>query len=142
LESQGSLLHRVAGAEPGRYIVATGLGTISRHGMFSDLHRERLHEQPGLYEKLEGERAKQEKIMHSTGRPDEYLWLLTIDEGASVCAATLEGSALRDPFRHWEYTDSPWELFGLVRRSYEGVPWVAPLHLYVEFERLTIAPGR
>ena len=51
--------------------------------MLDDLHRERLHKHPGLYEELEDERAKQENIMHMTGgNPEESLWLLTIDEGA------------------------------------------------------------
>jgi hypothetical protein len=132
LESQGSL-HGLNGAKPGRYVISSGVGAISRHKMLDDLHRERLHKHPGLYEKLEAERAKQENIMHMTGKPEESLWLLTIDEGASVCAATLEGAALRDPFRHWVYADSSWELFGLVRRIHETrVPWLAPLHLYVK----------
>jgi lactam utilization protein B len=132
LESQRSL-HGLDEAEPGRYIITSGVGAISRPDMLEDLHRERLHEHPDLYEKLEAERAKQEKIMHMTGKPEKSLWLLTIDEGASVCAATLEGTALRDPFRNWAYADSPWEFFGLVRRIHEtGVPWLAPLHLYVK----------
>jgi hypothetical protein len=71
--------------------------------------------------------------MHMTGKPEGSLWLLTIDEGTSVCAATLEGTTLRDPFRHWASADLPWEFFGLVRRIHEtGVPWLAPLHLYVK----------
>jgi len=132
LDSNGSL-HGIDDARPGRYIVASGVGAISRHGMLHDLHRERLHAHPGLYEELGVERAKQERVMHMTGKPEELLWLLTIDESDSVCAATLEGSALRDPFRHWAYADSRWELFGLVRRIHEtGVPWLAPLHLYVK----------
>jgi hypothetical protein len=132
LESKVSL-HGLDDARPGRYIMASGVGAISRHDMLNDLHGERLHEHPDLYEELEAERAKQEKLMHRTGKPEEALWLLTIDEGASVCAATLEGSALRDPFRHWVCADSPWEFFGLVRRIHEtGVPWLAPLHLYVK----------
>ena len=132
LGAQGSL-HHLDDAEPGLYVMSSGVGAISRRGMLDDLHQKRLHSHPGLYEKLEAERAKQEKIMHMTGKPDESLWLLTIDEGTSVCAATLEGTALRDPFRHWVYADSPWEFFGLVRLFHEtGVPWLAPLHLYVK----------
>jgi hypothetical protein len=127
-----SLLHDLDAAEPGRYIVASGVGAISRRGMLDSLHRERLHKHPGLYEKLETERASVEKIMHMTGKPEGSLWLLTIDEGTSVCAATLEGTMLRDPFRHWADADIPWEFFGLVRRIQTGVPWLAPLHLYVK----------
>jgi hypothetical protein len=133
LESQGSL-HRLDDATPGDYIISSGVGAISRHEMLDDLHRERLQDHPGLYEQLEAERAQQEHIMLITGGPNELLWLLTIDEGALVCAATLEGSSLRDPFRHWAYADSPWELFALCRRFHEsGVPWLAPLHLRVKF---------
>jgi hypothetical protein len=133
LESQG-LLDGLDDAGSGRYIISSGIGAISRQGMLDDLHRERLREHPGLYEQLEAERAKQEHIMQMTGGPEEEtLWLLTIDEGASVCAATLEKSSLRDPFRHWAYADSPWELFALFRRRHEtGVPWLAPLHLRVK----------
>jgi hypothetical protein len=144
LKSQGSL-HGLDDAKPGRYILATGIGAISRRDMLDDLHRERLHEHPGLYETLEAHRAKQEKIMHMTGKPEGSLWLLTIDERTSderisdertsVCAATLEGAALRDPFRHWAYAESHWEFFGLVRRFHEGIPWLAPLHLYVKLEQ-------
>jgi hypothetical protein len=133
LESQGSL-HGLDDVAPGHYIISSGVGAISRYKMLDDLHRERLQDHPGLYEQLEAERAQQENIMLMTGGPNELLWLLTIDEGASVCAATLEGSSLRDPFRHWAYADSPWELFALCRRSHEsGVPWLAPLHLRVKF---------
>jgi lactam utilization protein B len=132
LESQGSL-HGPDDARPGRYVMTSGVGAISRLRMLDGLHRERLHDHPGLYEKLEAERAKQEEIMHMTGRPEKSLWLLTIAEGTSICAATLEDTSLRDPFRHWAYADSPWEFFGLVRRIHEtGVPWLAPLHLYVK----------
>jgi hypothetical protein len=137
LEKQRSL-HGLKDAQPGHYVLLSGVGAISRAGMLDGLHRKRLNKHPGLYEELEAERANQEKIMHMTGgNKKEYLWLLTVDEGSgddnSVCAAMLEGAALRDPFRHWAYADSPWEFFGLVRRIYEGkVPWLAPLHLYVK----------
>jgi hypothetical protein len=133
LQSEGSL-HDLDDAEPGRYIVASGIGAISRYDMLDSLHRERLNKHPGLYEKLEAERASVEKIMHVTGKPEGSLWLLTIDEGPLVCAATLEGTTLRDPFRHWASVDVPWEFFGLVRRIHHetGVPWLAPLHLYVK----------
>jgi hypothetical protein len=139
LDSQDSL-YKLKDAQPGRYVLSSGIGSISRAGMLDDLHRERLNKHPGLYDALEAERAKQERIMHVTGgNKKEYLWLLTIDEGAgddnSVCAATLEGATLRDPFRHWAYADSPWEFLGIVRRIYERkVAWLAPLHLYVKLE--------
>jgi hypothetical protein len=136
-------LRSVGCAQPGDYVVSSGVGTISRAGMLSDLHRKRLHGHSGLYEKLEAERAGQERIMHMTGgRRREHLWLLTIDEynegNRAICAATIEGSALRDPFRHWVYAESTWEFFGLVRRIHEtGIPWLAPLHLYVKLNSST-----
>ena len=49
------------GTKPGRYVVFSGTGMISRPGMFEDLHRERLQGFSDLYEKLEAERAMQEK---------------------------------------------------------------------------------
>lgn len=131
-------LRGIKDARPGDYIVSSGVGVISRSGTLDVLHQERLRRHPGLYEILEAERAKQENIIYMTGgRRREYLWLLTIDEGNDedppVCAATIEGTTLRDPFRHWVYSDSPWEFFGLVRRIHKTkVPWVAPLHLYVK----------
>jgi hypothetical protein len=94
LESQGSL-HGLNDAKPGRYIIFSGTGVISRPGMFDNLHRERLHEYPNLYDRLEAERAMQEKDVVETNGPCESLWLLTINDGASVCAATLMGNLLR-----------------------------------------------
>jgi hypothetical protein len=136
LQSQG-LLHGLDDPEPGRYVVFSGAGKVSRLGMFDDLHREHLQEhRPGLYEQLEAERAMQEKDMRETDGPDdELLWLLTINKGASVCAATLMSNLLRPPFRHWERVDSPWEIFGLCRRIHEEtrVPWLAPLYLCAKF---------
>lgn len=140
-------LHSIKGAQPGDYVLSSGVGAISRAGMLDDLHRERLRKHRGLYEKLEAERADQERIMHMTGgRRREYLWLLTIDEGndenPTICAATIEGTALRDPFRHWVYAESTWEFFGLVRRIHETkIPWLAPLHLYVKLNGSAASHG-
>ena len=107
---------------------------VSRPGMFDDLHRERLREHPDLYEKLEAQRALHEKDLRETDGPEESLWLLTINEGDSVCAATIIGSSLRHPFRHWVRADSPWEFFALCRRIHEtGVPYLAPLYLCAKF---------
>jgi hypothetical protein len=121
-------------AEPGRYVIFSGTGMVSRAAMFNDLHRERLQEHPDLYMRLEDERAKEEKEMLATDGPKENLWLLTISKGSSVCAATLLGNLLRPPFRHWVHADSHWEIFGLCRRIHEtGVPWLAPLYLCAKF---------
>jgi hypothetical protein len=86
--------------------------------------------------------------MHMTGgRRRESLWLLTIDEdndnNPTICAATIEGTALRDPFRHWVYAESTGEFFGLVRRIHETkIPWLAPLHLYVKLNKSTASHDR
>ncbi len=134
LQSQGSL-HGLDDTEPGRYIIFSGTGMISRPGMFDNLHRERLQKFPVLYEKLEAERAMQEREMRETDGPRECLWLLTLNNGDSVCAATLMGILLRPPFRHWAHVDSPWEVIGLCRRIHEEtkVPWLAPLYLCAKF---------
>jgi hypothetical protein len=134
--SSQNLLHGVDDLKSGRYIIFSGAGTISRPGMFDNLHRERLHQYPDLYERLEAERAMQEKEMQETDGPCESLWLLTINEGVWVCAATLMGSLLRPPFRHWIHVDSPWGIFGLCRRIHDEteVPWLAPLYLSAKFE--------
>lgn len=129
------LLCALDNAKPGSYIIFSGIGVISRPGMFEDLHRERLSEHPDLYERLEAERARQEKDLLETDGPKEPLWLLTINRGASVCAATLRQSLLRPPFRHWIHADTHWEILGLCRRVHEGtkVPWLAPLYLCAKF---------
>jgi hypothetical protein len=134
LQSQTSL-HGLDDAKSGRYVIFSGAGMVSRPGMFDNLHREYLRERPGLYEQLEAERAMQEKDMQETDGPKESLWLLTVNKGVSVCAATLMGNLLRPPFRHWVRVDSPWEIFGLCRRVHEetGVPWLAPLYLCAKF---------
>lgn len=122
-------------AKPGRYLVFSEAGAISRPRMFDDLHREHLQAYPELYERLEAERAAEENDLRSTNGPDEDLWLLTVSRGPLVCAATLMDSMLRPPFRHWVSASSDWEIFGLCRRFYEDtqVPWLAPLHLRAKF---------
>jgi hypothetical protein len=129
------LLHSFDDIGTGCYIIFSGSGMISRPGMFENLHRDRLKKFPDLYEKLEAERAMQEREMRETDGPKEHLWLLTINNGVSVCAATLMSSSLRPPFRHWTRVDSPWEVIGLCRRIHEEtkVPWLAPLYLCAKF---------
>jgi hypothetical protein len=129
------LLHSLDDIGTGCYIIFSGSGMISRPGMFENLHRERLQKFPGIYEKLEAERAMQEREMLETDGPRELLWLLTINDGDSVCAATLMGSLLRPPFRHWVRVDSSWEVIGLCRRIHgeTKVPWLAPLYLCAKF---------
>lgn len=136
LESEG-LLYGIDGAEPGRYISFVGTGLVSRPGIFEDLHREGLQEHPGLYEVLETERAKQEGIVRMTESPEKSLWLLTISEGSSVCAAILDNRWLKPVFSHWMnpgYAISRWEIFALCRRLHEtGVPMLATLYVGVKW---------
>jgi hypothetical protein len=136
LESQG-LLYGLDGAQPGRYITFVGTGLVSRPNMFEDLHRAGLQGHPGLYEKLEAERAKQESIVRMTQGPEKSLWLLTVSEGVSVCAAVLDDSWLRPVFSHWmnpSYAVSRWEIFALCRLLYEtGVPMLATLYVGVKW---------
>jgi hypothetical protein len=136
LQAQDGPLNRLNDTRPGSYVIFSGTGMISRPGMFDTLHQERLQAHPGLYEKLEAERAMQERDIRETDGPRESLWLLTINDGPAVCAATLMGSLLRPPFRHWVRVDSPWEIIGLCRQIQEetGVPWLAPLYLCAKFD--------
>jgi hypothetical protein len=135
LQSKDSL-NGFDGAKPGRYIIFSGTGMISRPGMFDNLHRERLQERPDLHEKLEAKRAMHERDIRETDGPRESLWLLTINNGASVCAAILRSSLLKPPFRHWARVDFPWEVMGLCREIHKetGVPWLAPLYLCAKFD--------
>jgi hypothetical protein len=135
LQSRDSL-NGPDGTKPGSYVVFSGTGMVSRPGMFEDLHRARLQGFPELYDKLEAERAMQEKDIQETDGPSEPLWLLTINNGTSVCAATLMGSLLRPPFRHWARVESPWEIIGLCRQIHKEtkVPWLAPLYLCARFD--------
>lgn len=136
LESQG-FLHGIDDAEPGRYLSSIGVGRISRPKMFEDVHRDTLQEHRGLYDKLEAERAKQESIVRMTEGAEKSLWLLTVGDRASVCAAILDNSWLRPVFSHWmnpDYAVSRWEVFGLCRRLHEtGVPMLATLHVGVKW---------
>jgi hypothetical protein len=138
LESQ-QRLYGPDDAEPGRYISFTGTGLVSRPGIFDGEHREGLQQYPGLYDALEGERAKQESVAQMVEGPEMFLWLLTVSEGASMCAAFLDKRLLRPVFSHWMnpgYGASRWETFGLCRRVHEtGVPMLAMLYLGVKWVR-------
>jgi hypothetical protein len=138
LESQGRL-HGPDDSVPGRHISFLGSGLVSRPGMFDDEHREGLRKHLGLYDALEAERAKQESVMRMIEGPEVFLWLLTVSEGASVCAAFLDKRLLRPVFSHWlspGYGTSRWEIFGLCRQVHAtGVPMVATLYLGVKWVR-------
>lgn len=128
------LLCRLDDAVPGRYISFAGTGIISRPGVFDDMHEEALRDHPGLYEALESERSTIESISRLTEGPESYLWLLTVSEGSSVCATTLDNRWLRPAFRHWVKADHRWEIFGLFRRlQAPGVPLLATLHVRIKW---------
>ncbi len=131
LESQEALCG-LDDAAPGHYIRFAGAGSISRPGMFDDMHQERLreHPDPDLYKALEAERATEENILRMTEGQDRPQWLLTVSEGPSVCASIIDSRALKSALRHWMSDDSPWEIFALfIRRHKTGVPLLAALHV-------------
>lgn len=136
LEKEG-LLHDLDHAEPGRYIRFAGRGFVSRPGLYDDQHRQILDRQrPGLYEELEVERATKESVSQITEGPNSYLWLLTINDGASTCAATLDNRWLRPAFRHWVGADSAWEVFGLFRQKHKtGIPELAAIYVAMKWLR-------
>ena len=142
LESKGSL-YGLNDARPGRYTLFSGAGFMSNREISGDFHQRRL---PGLYKALEAERAEQEGILRMTTQGSRPLWLLTITDGASVCASTLDGSWVRPAIRHFREADHPWEIFALFHRSDErGVAWLSALHVGVKYSpdpRFHLEPGR
>jgi hypothetical protein len=56
--------------------------------MLDARHREALRERPGLYEALETERAMQETLLQMM-QGHAIMWLLTMDDGSSVCPLSL-----------------------------------------------------
>lgn len=129
LESR-NLLHGINDAGRERYIAFSGTGMVSRpDGRLDAHHRKLLEEYPGLYEALEAYRAERESILRLTA-PDskERVWLLTINQGDSVCASPLDGRWLRPGIGHW--IGAQWEIFGLFRQFHEtGVPLLAAIHV-------------
>jgi hypothetical protein len=135
LESQG-LLSGPDGAAPGCYISFAGKAAISRPGVLDDLQQKRLKEHPGLYEALEAERATVEHISRMTEGPESNIWLLTISEGPSVCAAAFDQRWLRPAWRYWGANSVlPWRSSRLLWRLHEtGVPLLAPLHVSIKWQ--------
>jgi hypothetical protein len=136
LESQG-LLYGITEAKPGLYVSFVGTGQVSRPDMFDDLHRDTLREHRGLYDALGAERAKQESIVRMTENSEKSLWLLTVSDGVSICAAVLDSKWLRPVFSHWmnpDYAVSRWEVFALCRRIHQTrVPMLATLYVGVKW---------
>jgi hypothetical protein len=89
----------------------------------------------GWFDAAAGSRRRALEIPRSairSARREEVLQRYRYRGLPGCLAATLEGTALRDPFRHWAYVNSPWEFLGIVRRVYgTNVELLAPLHLYV-----------
>ena len=144
-----NLLTGISHAKVGSYVTFSGIALIS-HPLypFSYMHREVLHAYPGLYEALEEERAKKEDLWRMLGTSDQNIWILTVMEGTSLCAAFLDQHWITHDAIHWlsnklgarrmaildgqtAYPDFPsCEIFALLREFHEtGVPMLATLHL-------------
>ena len=72
-----------------------------------------------------------------TEDPEKSCWLLTVSQGASVCAAILDQRWLRPVFGHWMnpgYAVSRWEVFGICRLLHEtGIPMLATMYVGVNW---------
>jgi len=135
LRSQGAL-YDLQSVAPGRYTDFAGTGFVSRPGMLDDRHREALQGRPGLYEALEAERTMQETLLRIMRGQEAIMWLLTVDDGASVCAAVLDNRWLSSGAPSWiaADTESRWEVFALFRRRHENrVPLLAVLHVKLKW---------
>jgi hypothetical protein len=133
LGSQG-LLYGFDDAGPGRYISFAGVAYLSRPGMLDDKHRAGLADHPGLYDALEAERGAQESMLRMIERQDASMWLLTIGNADSICAAVLDNRWLRPSAPSWMDYDCTWELFAMFRRQHEtGIPLFAALHVMVKW---------
>jgi hypothetical protein len=133
LQSQGAL-HSLDQAGPGRYVSFAGAGFFSRPGMLDGEHRARLIKYPGLYDALEAERHTQESILQMMEGQDSTMWLVTVADGVSVCAAVLDRRWLSPSIPSWVSADNRWEIFAMFRRRHEiGVPLLATLHITVKW---------
>jgi hypothetical protein len=132
LDQQGAV-HGLDGAVPGNYVDFAGQGAISRPGMLDAGHQAALRDQPGLYAALEAERAAQENVLRMMEGQAAAMWLMTVSDGASMCAAVLNDSWLSPSSSSW-LTGFHWRIFAMLRRVHEtGVPLLAALHLSVKW---------
>jgi len=132
LEKHGAV-HALDGAAPGNYIDFAGIGAISRPGMLDAGHQAALRERPGLYAALEAERAAQENVLRMMEGQAAAMWLLTIGDGTSLCAAVLNDCWLSPSSSSW-LTGCRWRIFAMFRRVHEtGIPLLAALHLSVQW---------
>ena len=140
LESQG-VLHSLDEAGSGHYISFAGAGFMSRPGMLEDDHRARLDERRGLYDALEAERGTQESILRMMEGQDSTMWLLTVADSVSICAAVLDNRWLNPGIPSWVGADYRWEIFARFRHRHEtGVPLLAALHVTVKWLTLFTFP--
>jgi hypothetical protein len=134
LKSAGSLFG-LAEAKPGSFVSHTGTAIISRPTLFDDLQREALAGHPGLYDRLETERAERDKIIAITHPPGRAHWLLTVIQDAMVSAAVLDNSWLSLVWPDWIGRGERHEVFGICRESRGlGVPLLATCHLGVHWD--------
>jgi hypothetical protein len=132
LDMHGAV-HALAEAVPGSYVDFAGQGAISRPGMLDAGHQAALRERPGLYAALEAERAAQENVLRMMEGQAAAMWLLTIGDGASLCAAVLNDNWLSRSSSSW-LTGCRWRIFAMFRRVHEtGIPLLAALHVSVQW---------
>jgi hypothetical protein len=126
-------VHSLDGAVPGNYVDFVGVGAISRPGMLDAGHRATLRDRPGLYAALEAERAAQENVLRMMEGQAAAMWLLTVGDGASLCAAVLNDCWLSRSSSSW-LTGCRWRVFAMLRRLHEtGIPLLAALHVSVQW---------
>lgn len=133
LEREG-LLRDPRHAEPGQYVRFIGSGFVSRPGLYDDQHVQILG--GSLYQELEAERVTKESVSQIIEGPNSYLWLLTIDDRTSMCAATLDNRWLRPAFRHWVGAESAWEVLGIFGQCHKtGIPLLAVIYVGMKWPR-------
>jgi len=102
--------------------------------MLDDKHRAGLGDHPGLYGALEAERAAQEGVLQMIEGQDAAMWLLTVGNVDSICAAVLDNRWLSPSSMSWMHADCTWDLFALFRRQHEtGIPLFAAIHVTVKW---------
>ena len=111
-------VHALDDAAPGQYVDFAGAGAISRPGMLDAGHQAALRQRPGLYAALEAERAAQENVLRMMEGQAAAMWLLTLGDGAALCAAVLNDCWLSPSSSSW-LTGCRWWIFAMLRRVHE-----------------------
>jgi hypothetical protein len=121
----------------GSYISFAGIAHISRPDAFDGDQQDwlwRQEQRPELYSKLEAERARIEGNSRIMEGPEVDLWLLTLSEGKSICAATLDKRWLQSAAHHWVGLNYRWEIFGILRDIQKtGVPFLVALDVHLSW---------